>query len=96
MNKKIVELCININDVYFKGKLVGKIPDILNKYELILKGKDGNPLILYGFSDVIAQNHHNRSSIYCSLSLMFDKDLREYLIADEFGIDLATFINICK
>ena len=67
----------------FPATKVGKIEDVLIKYEL------SYPCSFYAFSDVIAQKHNGKSTIYCPLDLMYDSDVNEHLIPKWFKIDLG-------
>ena len=97
---RLIGYIIN-DDVYFKGKVVGKIAQVLMKYDMKnIKNCDGNPIMLYAFSDDIATYHNEKSTISSKLSVMRGFKEEDFIIADDFGMDLGIgsgdFLDWCS
>ena len=94
------------DNVYFKGENIGKISDVLMKYEYypekdyndenINNDENKDPLILYAFSDIIAEEYKGKSVISGTLIPMIpwneNHNLHQsefILVVQEFGFDIG-------
>ena len=94
---EIIGYIIN-DDVYFKGEIVGKISDVLMKYENFLSLNIN--ITIYGFSNLVAKDYNGKyfkSSISGTVIPMIPYDepdpSKSILIVKEFGFDIGVNFN---